>query len=94
MEEEEQGGNVHENNIMGEVVSRTLQYTQIDAKEESLLLLLILHGGSSQKWKGTFPTLMPICCKLERMTTTIWKKKQHKIVGQAMLDISIITADP
>jgi len=79
---------------MGEVVSRTLQYTQIDAKEESLLLLLILHGGSSQKWKGTFPTLMPICCKLERMTTTIWKKKQHKIVGQAMLDISIITADP
>jgi hypothetical protein len=29
MEEEEQGGSMHENNIMGEVVSRTLQYTQM-----------------------------------------------------------------
>jgi hypothetical protein len=52
MEEEQQGGNVHENNIMGEAISRTLQYTQIDAKEERFLLLLILHGGSSQNGKG------------------------------------------
>jgi len=64
---------------MGEAISRTLQYTQIDAKEERFLLLLILHGGSSQKWKGTFPTLMPICCKLERMMTTIWKKNNKRL---------------
>ncbi len=43
MEEKEQGGSVHENNIMGEVVSRTLQYTQmirLFEKKESLLHII------------------------------------------------------
>jgi len=31
-------------------------HCKVDAKEEILLLLLILHGRSSHKWKGTFLT--------------------------------------